>query len=158
MTNRVYGAAALIVVVLLGYGFSRAFQSKAQVIRQPFTMISVSQGSQPVSETGQEARGIRRLVAVRSDGSNATVSLEPEGDLKSLPQFGDRAVMLRPQGQYVYLLDKLKLKTTTLEVSNRVPPPADPPCLPADGGRSRFVSMDTILGWPVYVYESSSTM
>lgn len=158
MTNRVYCAAAVIIVVLLGYGFSQAYQAKAQDSRQPFTMIWVSQESEPVAAAGQEARAIRRLIAVRSDGSNVTVSLPPEGDLKSLPEFGDRAVMLRPQRQQVHMLDRLKLKTTLpLDFSSRVPPPADPPCLPSDGGRSKFVGTDTILGWPVYVYESSET-
>jgi hypothetical protein len=157
MRNRVYAGAALVVAIVFGYAFSRAFQTKAQGIRQPFTMIVLSQGSLPAPEAGQEVRGIRRLLAVRSDGSSVTVSLPPEGDLKSLPQFGDRAVYLRPQQQYVYLLDKLKLKTTSPLKSSSLVPPTNPTCLPVDGGRSRLVGTDTVLGWPAYVYELNHT-
>lgn len=157
MARRVYAGAILSVVTILSYLCSRAFQTQAQSIRQPFTMIMVSQGSQAARESGKELRGIRTLLAVRSDGSSATVSLEPDGDLKSLPQFGDRSLILRLQRQHVYLLDRLKLKTTTaIQVGNVIPPP-HPTCLPADQGMSKFVKEDTVLGWPAFVYESIHT-
>jgi hypothetical protein len=155
MKNRAFTAAALVAAVLLGYAFTRT--SKAQGLRQPFTMIVVSQGSEPPPVAGREALGIRRLFAVRSDGSTVTASLTPEGDLKSLPQFGDRTVYLHPQGQYVYVLDKLKLKSTTpLKASSRMLPP-NPTCSPADDGKSKPLGTDTVVGWLTYIYERSDT-
>jgi len=120
-------------------------------------MIVVSQGSEPPPVAGQEARGIRRLFAVRSDGSTVTASLTPEGDLKSLPQFGDRTVYLHPQGQYVYVLDRLKLKSTTpLKASSRMLP-LNPTCLPAGDDKSKPLGTETVAGWLTYIYERSDT-
>lgn len=156
MRHRVLATIAAAGVTLLAFTVSKALQSPPEGTRHAFTMIMVHQSPPPGGDPSAEPRSLEKLVAVRSDGSYVTASRPATGDLSVYPQFGDRSLALRPQQQLVYVLDKLRIKTTT-PLGTTVQPlaPMDPTCAAgrATGrGPYKFLRTEVFMGYQTYVY------
>jgi hypothetical protein len=141
------GLSALVLLLLF---VSKAFQPATL---RAFTMTMVFDG--PPSRTNPPVQSeLRRLMAYRSDGSNVTKSIP----LNGLPDFGDRSLTLRPQGQRVYILDALKLKSTTASAALKAEPPAlDSVCSGGAKHGMTFVKTDVYAGYDTFVYTIKST-
>jgi hypothetical protein len=151
----VCGLAA--VFGLLSFRVTKAFQVQSPT-RHAFTITVVSESPPPNPNVEQYApRRMRRMMAFRSDGSSVTATLPAqEADGINPSFFGDRYVYLRSDRTQVYVLDQLKLKSTTV-MSGDGPvkqlPPLDPKCGGTSHAVKRFLRMDQYEGYDVYVYE-----
>jgi hypothetical protein len=154
---------SLILAVILGvvtFKITKAFQvAPAYKTRTPYTVVEVHQSPPPAASAPIERQTeFPRMIAVKSDGSRVTISLTPGG---SRSKFGDRLVVLPLQAKEVYVLDDLKLKTTT-----PLPPPAKPndvsqvainPSCAGISYQSVFLKKDTFLSYDTYVYQRTGS-
>jgi len=152
-----YRTRGFIVAMLLvlTFALTQAFQT-TPVTRHAFTLTMVY-GSPQVQGATTTPVGTRRIVAVRADGSSATITLPTdESGQARFADLGDRSLLLRPEKQHVYLLDKLKLKSTTpMPGVTAIAPAIDPTCA---SGRPHltFLRRELYQGYDTYVYSRIS--
>jgi hypothetical protein len=138
MRRRIFVTFLFLLVGLVAFKATQAFQST-----KPRTAYTITRTHEGVPTP--------RITAVRADGSQAIAVATPED---SYTHFGDRRLVLRPQQLSVYILDKLKLKST-----ETLPPtatdfshlPLDPTCANAAKGY-KFLAKDSYLGFDAYIY------
>lgn len=96
-------------------------------------------------------------MAFRRDGSNVTITLPGDLDRSGVGFFGDRSVTLRQERLSIYVLDRLKVKTTSvIPGSPKALPLIDANCKD-NASQAVFIGKQSYNGYDTYAYRGTKT-